>query len=114
MRRAGVPVVPGYDGEDQDPARLAREAAARLSRVIKAAAVWRSRQRIGARPPRSRTRMESASARRNRPSARARVIVEKYLAKHRHIEVQVFGRRQRQCRAPCSSVTARRNAATRR
>jgi acetyl/propionyl-CoA carboxylase alpha subunit len=38
MQQAGVPTTPGYLGEDQDPARLAQEAAIGYPVLIKAVA----------------------------------------------------------------------------
>jgi 3-methylcrotonyl-CoA carboxylase alpha subunit len=93
MRRAGVPVVPGYDGEDQDAARLAREAAAiGFPVIIKAAAGGGGRgMRIVREVSAFANVLESAKREAESSFGDGRVIVEKYLVNPRHIEVQVFG-----------------------
>mgnify|MGYP003594387193 FL=1 len=92
-RAAGVPLIPGYDGEDQDDVRLAREAAAIGWPVMIKAAMGG-----GGRGMRRVERAEDfadalASARREAKSAFAddRVILEKAIDFARHIEIQVFG-----------------------
>ena len=93
MEKAGVPVVPGYHGERQEAAFLAGKAEAigypvlikaraggggkgmrRVDRAVDFAAALESARREG----------ESAFG-------DGRVLVEKYMARPRHIEVQVFG-----------------------
>ncbi|MBX6322150.1 MAG: ATP-grasp domain-containing protein, partial [Rhodospirillaceae bacterium] len=92
---AGLPVVPGYHEAGQNPAALER-AAARLGfpLVIKAAAGG------GGRGMRIVERAEdfaaaAAAARREARSAFGddRLILERFLARARHIEAQVFGDR---------------------
>jgi 3-methylcrotonyl-CoA carboxylase alpha subunit len=93
MERAGVPLVPGYHGEDQQPALLAREAG-RIGYpvLIKAAAGGGGK---GMRIVRSAAGFAAAleGARREAGSAfgDSRVLLERYLERPRHIEVQVFG-----------------------
>jgi acetyl/propionyl-CoA carboxylase alpha subunit len=93
MAKAGVPVTPGYLGEDQDPARLAKEAAdIGFPVLIKAVAGG------GGKGMRRVDRAEAfadalASARREAKAAFGddRVLLETYVTRPRHIEVQVFG-----------------------
>ncbi len=93
MERAGVPLVPGYHGEDQDPARLAEAAAAiGWPVLIKASAGGGGKgMRVVERPEGFAEAL--AAARREASSAFGddRVLVEKYLSRPRHIEIQVFG-----------------------
>ncbi len=92
MRKAGVPVVPGYDGEDQSQPKLAEEAKRiGFPVLIKAAAGG------GGRGMHIVERAEDlaealAAARRIARSAFGsdRVLLERYLARPRHIEVQVL------------------------
>jgi 3-methylcrotonyl-CoA carboxylase alpha subunit len=92
MQQAGVPVVPGYHGDDQDPTHLQAEAekigfpvlikasgggGGRGMRVVNAAGDF-ARALDGA-------KREAASA-----FGDDRVLIEKYLTSPRHIEVQVF------------------------
>ncbi|MCM0019776.1 MAG: ATP-grasp domain-containing protein, partial [Tagaea sp.] len=92
MVAAGVPVVPGYHGADQDPALLATEAGKiGYPVLIKASAGGGGK---GMRIVRAASAFadELAGARREAQSAfgDARVLIEKYLDRPRHIEVQVF------------------------
>ncbi len=93
MAAAGVPVTPGYLGEDQSPEQLAKEAAAiGWPVLIKAVAGG------GGKGMRKVERVEdfaSALAGARREAAGAfgddRVLLEKYVSHPRHIEVQIFG-----------------------
>ena len=93
MIAAGVPVTPGYLGEDQSPERLQREAdAIGYPVLIKAVAGG------GGKGMRQVERAEDfgealQSCRREAASSFGddRVLIEKYILSPRHIEVQVFG-----------------------
>jgi len=91
-RKAGVPVVPGYDGDDQSDAHLAKEASAiGFPVMIKASAGGggRGMRRVaGARDFPDAL----ASARREAESAfgDGRLLLEKALDGARHVEVQVL------------------------
>ncbi len=92
MVKAGVPVVPGYHGVVQDAALLAEEAAKiGYPVLIKASAGGGGK---GMRIVRAAAEFaeELAGAQREAQSAfgDARVLIEKYLERPRHIEVQVF------------------------
>jgi 3-methylcrotonyl-CoA carboxylase alpha subunit len=92
MRAAGVPVVPGYDDEDQSDARIAAEAEAiGFPVLLKAAAGGGGKgMRI---VERAGDLMDAlAAARREAAGAFGddRMIVEKYLRRPRHVEMQVF------------------------
>jgi len=95
MAAAGVPVVPGYHGDDQDEARFAAEAD-RLGYpvLVKASAGGGGR---GMRVVESAAQLAQALAAARGEALAAfgdgRLLVEKYLAHPRHIEVQVFGDR---------------------
>ncbi|MCU6454686.1 ATP-grasp domain-containing protein [Sphingomonas sp. A2-49] len=93
MIAAGVPVTPGYLGDDQDPARLAREAAAiGYPVLIKAVAGGGGK---GMRRVDDAAAFADALASCQREAAAAfgddKVLIEKYILSPRHIEVQVFG-----------------------
>ena len=93
MAEAGVPVTPGYLGEDQDPSRLAREAGAiGYPVLIKAVAGGGGK---GMRRVDSADQFGDALESAKREAANAfgddRVLIEKYILSPRHIEVQVFG-----------------------
>jgi 3-methylcrotonyl-CoA carboxylase alpha subunit len=93
MIQAGVPVTPGYLGEDQDPGRLKQEAEAiGYPVLVKAVAGGGGK---GMRRVDSPQEFEDSldSARREARSAFGddRVLIEKYILSPRHIEVQVFG-----------------------
>lgn len=92
MEKAGVPLVPGYHGDDQSPQLLAREAQAiGYPVLIKASAGGGGK---GMRVVRSGEEFAAALASAQRESASAfgdtRMLIEKYLETPRHIEVQVF------------------------
>lgn len=92
MVKAGVPVVPGYHGEAQDADLLAKEAEKiGYPVLIKAVAGGGGK---GMRSVYSAAEFPAAlaSAMREGQSAfgDARVLIEKFLTKPRHIEIQVF------------------------
>ena len=92
MAAAGVPLVPGYHGEDQDPALLKREAA-RIGYpvLIKASAGGGGKgmrvvtEAAGFAEGLALAKGEAASA-----FGDDQVLVERYLTRPRHIEIQVF------------------------
>lgn len=93
MAARGVPVVPGYTGEDQDPAHLAREAERiGFPLMIKAAyggggkgmRIVRSAAEFGA-------SLESCQREAKNAFGRDRVLLERYIEHPRHIEFQIFG-----------------------
>jgi 3-methylcrotonyl-CoA carboxylase alpha subunit len=93
MERAGVPLVPGYHGSDQDAALLEREAA-RIGYpvLIKASAGGGGKgMRVVEEP--SGFQAALASCRREAASSFGddAVLVEKYVQRPRHVEIQVFG-----------------------
>jgi 3-methylcrotonyl-CoA carboxylase alpha subunit len=95
MERSGVPLLPGYHGERQDPAFLAEQAArVGFPVVIKAVSGGGGR---GMRVVASATEFATALASARQEAASAfgddRVLVERYLERPRHIEVQVFADR---------------------
>jgi 3-methylcrotonyl-CoA carboxylase alpha subunit len=93
MERAGVPLTPGYHGDNQDPAFLADQAD-RIGYpvLIKASAGGGGK---GMRRVDARAGFDAALASCKREAASAfgddRVLVEKYVLEPRHIEIQVFG-----------------------
>ncbi|MCW3849294.1 ATP-grasp domain-containing protein [Sphingomonas sp. LB-2] len=93
MIAAGVPVTPGYLGEDQSPDRLQAEAdAIGYPVLIKAVAGGggKGMRRVDAA---AEFRDALASCQREAASSFGddRVLIEKYILSPRHIEVQVFG-----------------------
>jgi len=93
MIEAGVPVTPGYLGEDQDPARLKKEAAlVGYPVLIKAVAGGggKGMRRVDA-PEQFEDALDSARREAASSFGDDRVLIEKYILSPRHIEVQVFG-----------------------
>ena len=93
MEKAGVPLVPGYHGADQDPAMLQREAD-RIGYpvLIKASAGGGGK---GMRAVEKSEDFAAALASCQREAINSfgndTVLVEKYAQRPRHIEIQVFG-----------------------
>jgi len=93
MERADVPLTPGYHGDDQSPQKLAAEASKiGFPVLIKASAGGGGK---GMRRVDSAAAFGDALASCRREAAQAfgseHVLVEKYVERPRHIEVQVFG-----------------------
>ncbi|HZG08353.1 MAG TPA: biotin carboxylase N-terminal domain-containing protein [Allosphingosinicella sp.] len=93
MIKAGVPVTPGYLGEDQDPERLKAEAdAIGYPVLIKAVAGGGGK---GMRRVNDAADFADMLTSCKREAAASfgddRVLIEKYILRPRHIEVQVFG-----------------------
>ncbi len=92
MAQAGVPLVPGYHGDDQDPALL-RAAVEEMGYpvLLKATAGGGGK---GMRQVWSADEFDAALAAARREAMASfgddRMLVEKYLAYARHVEVQVF------------------------
>ncbi len=93
MQGHGVPVVPGYTGEDQDAALLQREAdrigyplmikaahggGGKGMRVVRAAGEFASH-------------LESCQREAKNAFGRDRMLLERYVETPRHIEIQIFG-----------------------
>lgn len=93
MADAGVPVTPGYLGEDQDPKRLKTEAdAIGYPVLIKAVAGGggKGMRRVDAAKD-FQDALESCKREAASSFGDDRVLIEKYILSPRHIEVQVFG-----------------------
>jgi len=92
MGAAGVPLVPGYHGDDQQPALLAREAAAiGYPVLIKATAGGGGKgMKVVERGSDFATALASAQREAKGAFGDDRMLIEKYLAAPRHIEIQVF------------------------
>jgi 3-methylcrotonyl-CoA carboxylase alpha subunit len=92
MEKAGVPLVPGYHGEEQDPAFLKTEAdKTGYPVLIKAAAGGGGKgMRIVQDGNAFAAALESARREAKSSFGDERVLLEKYLERPRHIEVQVF------------------------
>jgi acetyl/propionyl-CoA carboxylase alpha subunit len=93
MQEAGVPVTPGYLGEDQTPDRLADEAQAIGYPVLIKAVAGGGGKGMRRVDEAAQFADALASARREAASAFGdeRVLLETYVRRPRHIEVQVFG-----------------------
>ncbi len=99
MEAAGVPLVPGYHGADQSAERLRREAEAiGWPVLLKASAGGGGR---GMRAVERAEDFDAALAGAKREAAAAfgddAMLVERYVAEPRHVEVQVFADRHGNC-----------------
>ena len=92
MEKAAVPLVPGYHGEDQDEGLIAREAERIGYPVLIKASAGGGGKGMKVVEKAADFADALASAKREAKSAFGddRVLVEKYLTRPRHIEVQVF------------------------
>ncbi|MEM1299037.1 MAG: acetyl/propionyl/methylcrotonyl-CoA carboxylase subunit alpha [Pseudomonadota bacterium] len=93
MEDAGVPVVPGYHGDNQDPAFLAAQAEEiGYPVLIKASAGGGGKgMRRADDPDAFSAALEGAKREAIAAFGNDHCLVEKYVSKPRHIEVQVFG-----------------------
>ena len=93
METAGVPVVPGYHGEDQSDAALAG-AAARIGYPVLVKAVagggGKGLRRVDA-PGDFPSALDAARAEAGAAFGNRRVLVEKFIPRSRHVEIQIFG-----------------------
>lgn len=94
-REAGVPGVPGYDGADQSPETLKREALrVGLPVMVKASAGGGGK---GIRKVEAEADLDAAIATASREAQAAfgdgRLLIEKFVTRPRHVEVQVAGDR---------------------
>src|SRR3569623_867614 len=93
MSEAGVPVTPGYLGENQDPGRLKSEADAIgypvLSKAV-AGGGGKGMRRVDE-AAQFMDALESCKREAASSFGDDRVLIEKYILSPRHIEVQVFG-----------------------
>ena len=99
MQKAGVPVVPGYHGDNQSP-KFLREKAYEIGYPVLIKAIagggGRGMRRVDAHVD-FEAALESASREAEAAFGDGRVLIEKYVAAPRHIEVQVFGDSQGGC-----------------
>ncbi|MBL8442303.1 MAG: acetyl/propionyl/methylcrotonyl-CoA carboxylase subunit alpha [Betaproteobacteria bacterium] len=99
MDAAGVPLTPGYHGDDQDPGRLHQEAEA-LGYPVLIKAVAGGGGKGMRRVDKGDDFLAALAACQREAAASfgdARVLVEQYVARARHIEMQVFADRQGHC-----------------
>jgi 3-methylcrotonyl-CoA carboxylase alpha subunit len=91
-REHGVPVVPGYDGDDRSPERLRAEAEAiGTPLLIKASAGGGGRgMRVVADLAGFEDALDAAQREAQAAFGDANVLLEKYLARPRHIEFQIL------------------------
>jgi 3-methylcrotonyl-CoA carboxylase alpha subunit len=92
MQRAQVPVVPGYHGDNQNP-KFLREKAYEIGYPVLIKAIagggGRGMRRVDAHVEFDAA-LESASREAQAAFGDGRVLIEKYIASPRHIELQVF------------------------
>jgi 3-methylcrotonyl-CoA carboxylase alpha subunit len=93
MEKAGVPLVPGYHGEAQDPGLLEKQAARiGFPVLIKPSAGGGGKgMRIVTDKAQFASSLEGARREAKSSFGDDRVLVERYLERPRHIEMQVFG-----------------------
>ncbi|MDO5643025.1 MAG: acetyl/propionyl/methylcrotonyl-CoA carboxylase subunit alpha [Paracoccus sp. (in: a-proteobacteria)] len=93
MEKAGVPVVPGYHGDNQDAGFLADEAG-RIGYPVLIKAVagggGKGMRRVD-RPGDFAGALEAARSEAQNAFGNPDVLIEKYILQPRHIEMQVFG-----------------------
>jgi 3-methylcrotonyl-CoA carboxylase alpha subunit len=99
MQRAGVPVVPGYFGAEQDDVRLAHEAqAVGFPLLIKAVAGGGGKgMRIVRAVSEFAAGLAAARGEAERAFGDARVMLERFIERARHVEVQIIADRHGNC-----------------
>jgi 3-methylcrotonyl-CoA carboxylase alpha subunit len=92
MAKAQVPLVPGYHGEDQSPAVLEKAAGQIGFPVLIKASAGGGGKGMKVAASKAEFNDQLASAQREARSSFGddRVLIEKYLARPRHVEIQVF------------------------
>ena len=102
MQRAGVPVVPGYHGDNQNP-KFLREKAYEIGYPVLIKAIagggGRGMRRVDAHVEFDAA-LESAMREAEAAFGDGRVLIEKYIASPRHIELQVFADAHGRLRPP--------------
>ena len=93
MEQSGVPLVPGYHGENQDPALLQREADAMGYPVLIKASAGGGGKGMRTVDKSDDFAAALASCKREASSSFGddAVLIEKYVQRPRHIEIQIFG-----------------------
>ena len=96
MQKAGVPLVPGYHGAAQDfPSFAAAAGAIGYPVLVKAAAGGGGRgMRVVERPADLEAALAGAAREALAAFGSDRLLIEKYLAHARHIEIQIFADRE--------------------
>ena len=99
MQQAGVPLVPGYHGEDQSPELLDYEAGRSGSPVLIKASAGGGGKGMRVVREAADFAAELAGAKREALSSFGdeRVLIERYLTHPRHVEIQVFADRHGAC-----------------
>jgi 3-methylcrotonyl-CoA carboxylase alpha subunit len=99
MEQAGVPLVPGYHGDDQDPELLQREANRIAYPVLLKASAGGGGKGMRVVERSDDFQAALASCKREAISSFGddKVLVEKYLTRPRHIEIQVFADQHGNC-----------------
>lgn len=92
-RKAGLPLVPGYEGDDQTVERLTQEAEKiGYPVIVKAAAGGGGRgMKLIRESSEARDQIESAQREALSAFGSPKVFLEKYLDRAKHIEFQIFG-----------------------
>nr|WP_314490066.1 acetyl/propionyl/methylcrotonyl-CoA carboxylase subunit alpha [uncultured Pseudomonas sp.] len=99
MEQAGVPLVPGYHGQAQDPDTF-RKAAARIGYpvLLKASAGGGGKgMKVVEHEAQLAEALASAQREAQASFGDARMLVEKYVLQPRHVEIQVFADRHGHC-----------------
>jgi 3-methylcrotonyl-CoA carboxylase alpha subunit len=93
MQSLGVPVVPGYDGEDQSRETLAAEAARiGFPLLVKASAGGGGKgMKIVRAQEELQPAIESAAREAKKSFGDDRLLLERYIEEPRHVEFQIFG-----------------------
>jgi 3-methylcrotonyl-CoA carboxylase alpha subunit len=99
MARAGVPLVPGYHGADQDPGVLAKAAEAiGYPVLIKASAGGGGKgMRVVEAPAQLAEALAAARREAEASFGDPLLLIEKYLLRPRHIEMQIFADQHGNC-----------------